>query len=160
MTHASVSDIAIRPARREDAPRIAELILLGAANQTLTREQVAAEVRDEIYLSAFDAVDASPDNRLFVAEREGSVIGTYQLTLIPGLAYRGKRRAKLESVHVAPEWRGQGIGRVMVSSAIGQAREAGAGLVELTSNKSRTDAHRFYRGLGFQQSHEGFKLDL
>jgi aspartyl-tRNA(Asn)/glutamyl-tRNA(Gln) amidotransferase subunit B len=100
---------------------------------------------------------ASPDNTLFVAERAGEVVGTFQVTLIPGLVARGRKRAKIESVHVAPESRGHGIGAVMVEAALAFASDNGAELVELTSNKSRLDAHRFYRRLGFDQSHEGFK---
>ena len=103
---------------------------------------------------------ASPDTALFVAEQAGAVIGTFQVTLIPGLVARGRRRAKIESVHVAPGNRGQGVGAFMIAHAVAFARENGAGLVELTSNKDRIDAHRFYRNLGFEQSHEGFKLPL
>jgi ribosomal protein S18 acetylase RimI-like enzyme len=88
------------------------------------------------------------------------VIGTCQVTFIPGLVARGRLRAKLESVHVRPEWRGHGIGERLVRHAIGIAREGGARIVELSSNKSRLAAHRFYVRLGFSQSHEGFKLEL
>ena len=80
--------------------------------------------------------------------------------LIPGLVNRGRKRAKLESVHVDPAQRSRGIGAVMVAFAVDFARRNGAGLVELTSNKSREAAHRFYRRLGFEQSHEGFKMAL
>ncbi|AMJ63476.1 hypothetical protein AXW83_05640 [Bosea sp. PAMC 26642] len=150
--------IAIRLARREDVARIAELIMLGAAAPTQTAEEIAAEARHPDYARAFDEIEASPDNTLFVAERAGEVVGTFQVTIIPGLVARGRQRAKIESVHVAPESRGAGIGAVMVRHALAFARERGAGLVELTSNKSRKDAHRFYRQLGFDQSHEGFKI--
>lgn len=150
--------LSIREARREDAPRIAALILLGAADQPLSSEDAAREAGDPVYLEAFDAVAASPDSTLLVAEQAGEVVGTLQVTLIPGLAARGRRRAKFESVHVAPERRGLGIGAAMIAFALDFARSNGAGLVELSSNKSRTDAHRFYRNLGFDQSHEGFKI--
>jgi GNAT superfamily N-acetyltransferase len=150
--------IAIRLARREDVARIAELIMLGAPVLTQTPEEIAAEALHPDYIRAFEEVAASPANTLFVAERSGAVVGTFQITLIPGLAARGRRRAKIESVHVAPESRGLGIGAIMMAHALAFAREHNVGLVELTSNKAREDAHRFYRNLGFDQSHEGFKI--
>lgn len=153
-------EIAIRPARREDVARIAALILYGSATETMTVAQIETEAAHPDYLRAFDEVEASPANHLFVAERAGLVLGTYQVTLIPGIAARGRRRAKLESVHVAPECRGQGIGALMVAAALAFAKAHGVGLFELSSNKSRIAAHRFYRNLGFEQSHEGFKITL
>lgn len=162
MTRTSVSaaEITIRRARVDDVVRIAELIMLGAATQTMTPDEIAAEARHPGYAEAFAEVAASRDNALFVAERAGEVIGTFQVTLIPGLIARGRKRAKIESVHVSPESRGLGIGALMIRHALAFAEESGAGLVELTSNKSRVDAHRFYRNLGFEQSHEGFKKQL
>ena len=152
--------ITMRAAIRADAPRIAVLILMGAAKQTRTEAEIEEEAAHPAYLSAFDEVAASPHNRLFVAELDGAVVGTLQVTLIPGLVNRGRKRAKLESVHVDPAQRSRGIGAVMVAFAVDFARRNGVGLVELTSNKSREAAHRFYRRLGFEQSHEGFKLEL
>jgi GNAT superfamily N-acetyltransferase len=154
------SSVTMRKAVRADVPRIAALIMLGAPVQRLTRAEIEAEAADPAYLAAFDAVAASPDNTLFVAERDGEVVGTLQVTLIPGLVARGRRRAKLESVHVDPALRGGGIGAQMVAFATAFAADRGAGLVELTSNKARQDAHRFYRRQGFDQSHEGFKKEL
>ncbi|PZO04329.1 MAG: GNAT family N-acetyltransferase [Hyphomicrobiales bacterium] len=152
--------IAIRRARREDVPRIAALIMLGAPTQTMTRAEIEAEAAHPSYLDAFAQIEASVYNALFVAEQAGAVIGTFQVTLIPGLVSRGRMRAKFESVHVAPESRGRGIGAIMIAHALAFARESGAGMAELTSNKARTDAHRFYVRLGFEQSHEGFKMVL
>ncbi len=158
--NAEAAKIIMREARREDVPRITALIMLGAASQTRTPEEIAEEAAHPSYLTAFDEVAASPDNTLFVAEIEGEVVGTLQITLIPGLISRGRKRAKLESVHVDPQRRSLGIGAAMVGFAVEFARSHGAGLVELSSNKSREAAHRFYRRLGFAQSHEGFKLEL
>ena len=152
--------ITIRSARREDVPRIATLIMLGAAKAEMTPDEIAAEATHPDYLAAFAAIEASPHNALFVAETEGLVVGTFQVTLIPGLVGRGRMRAKFESVHVAPECRGSGIGGVMIAHALAFAREQGAGMAQLSSNKSRLDAHRFYVTLGFAQSHEGFKIEL
>ncbi|POR47850.1 GNAT family N-acetyltransferase [Bosea psychrotolerans] len=149
--------IKIRRAQPEDVARIVELIMLGAARDAKTPHEIAVEAGHPAYREAFAEIAKSPHNLLFVAER-GVVVGTYQLTLIPGLVARGRKRGKIESVHVAPEYRGQGIGAVMMRHAIDTAKAQGIGLVELTSDKARTDAHRFYVNLGFAQSHEGFKF--
>lgn len=157
-TQVAPSEITIREARREDVHRIASLILFGASTATLAPAEIEAEAVHPSYEHAFDEIAANPDNTLFVAERAGQVIGTFQVTLIPGIASRGRKRAKFESVHVAPECRGMGVGAVMIAFAIDFAKDKGAEIAELTSNKSRLDAHRFYRNLGFDQSHEGFKI--
>jgi GNAT superfamily N-acetyltransferase len=154
------TSIVIRRARRDDVARIAALIMLGAPTQTMSPAEIEAESAHHDYLDAFAQIEASAHNALFVAEQAGAVMGTFQVTLIPGLVARGRLRAKFESVHVAPEHRGQGIGAIMIAHALAFARESGAGMAELTSNKSRTDAHRFYVRLGFEQSHEGFKMVL
>lgn len=159
-TPVSATEIAVRRARKDDAARIAELIMLGAATPTMTPDEIKAEARHPGYAAAFAEIDASKDNALFVAERAGAVVGTFQVTLIPGLVARGRKRGKIESVHVAPECRGLGIGALMIGHALAFAEENGVGLIELSSNKSRVDAHRFYRNLGFDQSHEGFKKQL
>lgn len=159
-TPVSAAEITIRRARAADVARIAELIMLGAAAPTMTPEEIRAEAQHPGYGEAFAEIDASKDNALFVAERAGAVVGTFQVTLIPGLIARERRRGKIESVHVAPESRGLGIGAVMIKHALAFAEESGVGLIELSSNKSRIDAHRFYRNLGFDQSHEGFKKQL
>jgi len=160
MATPEASEIRMREAAAGDVPRIATLIMQGAPVQKRTPDEIAAEARDSAYQRAFAAVSANPYNTLFVAELQGAVVGTYQITLLPGMAERGRVRAKIESVHVAPEWRGRGIGAAMMRHALAFAAEQGVGLVELTSNKARPDAHRFYRGLGFEQSHEGFKKAL
>lgn len=150
-------EIGIRPATEADLPGIVHVFSgdsLGGRGDAWTPETAPA------YRRAFAAILASPDNRLFVVEADGAVIATFQLIVIPGLVGFGRTRAKLESVHVRPEWRGRGIGSRMVARAEAEARAAGAGVMELTSNKARADAHRFYRTLGFEQSHEGFKKSL
>ena len=159
-TPVTTTEITIRRAQAGDVARIAELIMLGAATQTMTQDEIATEARHPGYAEAFAEIDASRDNALFVAERAGEVVGTFQVTLIPGLVARGRKRGEIESVHVAPESRGLGIGALMIRHALAFAGENGVGLVELSSNKARIDAHRFYRNLGFDQSHEGFKKQL
>ena len=160
MTKTDASEIRMREAVKADVPRVAELIMHGASVQKRTPDEIAAEAQDPVYLKAFEAVSGNPYNTLFVAEHAGRVVGTYQITILPGLAERGRIRAKIESVHVAPECRGRGIGAIMMRHALAFAAEKGVGLVELTSHKARPDAHRFYAGLGFVQSHEGFKMAL
>jgi ribosomal protein S18 acetylase RimI-like enzyme len=152
-------EITIRPANREDVPAIVALLAddrLGA-----TRE----DPRDiGPYVDAFDAVAAQGGNSVIVAERDGptakELVGCLQLTLIPGLARRGAKRGQIEGVRVAATCRGLGIGERLIRHAIETARAAGCGLVQLTSDKSRADAHRFYERLGFVASHAGFKLEL
>jgi GNAT superfamily N-acetyltransferase len=152
--------VAVRPATAADVPRVAQLIAMGNATKPMDAAAAEAESRHPAYMAAFAAVSASPANHLFVAELAGRVVGTYQLTVLPGIAERGRVRGKIESVHVDSALRGSGIGAVMMRHAVGFAREQHVGLLELTSNKARTDAHRFYERLGFAKSHEGFKMVL
>ncbi|GAA4581662.1 GNAT family N-acetyltransferase [Planotetraspora phitsanulokensis] len=112
------------------------------------------------YDSAFAAIDADPGNELIVVESDGEIVGTMQLTFIPGLSRRGAVRLQVEAVRVASRHRSQGIGRKMMEWAAERARERGCGMIQLTSDKARTDAHRFYASLGYEASHEGFKLLL
>jgi GNAT superfamily N-acetyltransferase len=118
------------------------------------------EGESDAYLAAFEAVAADPRNHLIVADVDGEVAGTLQLTYIPGLSRMGAERAQIEAVRVAAAYRGRGLGREMIGWAIDQARQRGCGLVQLTSDKRREDAIRFYESLGFTASHEGLKLLL
>jgi GNAT superfamily N-acetyltransferase len=112
------------------------------------------------YQAAFKAVDADPNQHLVVAERDGEVVGCLQLTVIPGLARRAATRAIVEAVRVGSSERGSGLGTMMISWAVAESRRLGVNLLQLTSDNSRTDAHRFYERLGFQASHVGFKMQL
>jgi ribosomal protein S18 acetylase RimI-like enzyme len=146
-----------REAQRGDVAMIAALIRMGASSNPSSREEAMREASHPDYLLAFDSVIASAESLLCVAEQDGRVVGTFQLTFIPGIAERGRLRSKIESVHVDPEYRGQGIGRKMIAHALVLAKARGAGVMELSSNKNRLAAHRFYRELGFEQRYEGFK---
>lgn len=150
--------LTIRVAARDDVGAIIGLIMagdiLGRGVDTLDEA-----VRSD-YLAAFDAIAVSPHETLYVADLAGSVVGTFQISLSRTLAHRGRIRATIESVHVSPDMRGNGVGEAMMRAALGLARDRGAGLVQLTSNKKRTDAHRFYERIGFQKSHEGFKWEF
>jgi ribosomal protein S18 acetylase RimI-like enzyme len=112
------------------------------------------------YQSAFSAIDADPNQLLAVVERDGAVIGCLQLSFIPGLSRLGMWRGQIESVRIAAGHRGSGLGRAMFEWAIAECRTRRCGLVQLTSDKTRPDALRFYESLGFRASHEGFKLEL
>ena len=112
------------------------------------------------YEAAFAAIARSPENRLFVAIEGDEIVGTFQLTFIPNLTGRGALRVKVESVKVKAARRSGGIGARMMEFAEEHARAHGAALLELTSNKTRAAAHRFYERLGFSRSHEGFKKKL
>ncbi len=111
-------------------------------------------------ISAFEAITADPNHRLIVAVEDGLVVGTVQISYIPGIAHNGLWRGLLEHVHIRTDRRGNGLGGKMMAWAIERCRERGCGIVQLTSNKLRNDAHRFYERLGFEKSHEGFKLKL
>lgn len=115
---------------------------------------------DPGYAAALAAIDADPNQEMLIAEFEGDPIGCFQLSYLPGLMRRGMWRGQLEVVHVRADRRNAGFGSEMMRWAIERCRGRGCGLVQLTSNKARHDAHRFYARLGFAQSHEGFKLSL
>jgi GNAT superfamily N-acetyltransferase len=112
------------------------------------------------YYDAFEAIERDPNNELIVAEADGEVIGTLQLMFLPSISYQGATRAQVESVRVAQRLRGQGIGAEMMEWALARARQRGCHLMQLTSHKSREDAHRFYEKLGFTKSHIGMKIHL
>ncbi|MDP5008868.1 MAG: GNAT family N-acetyltransferase, partial [Glaciimonas sp.] len=115
---------------------------------------------DACYVQAFDAIDGDANQYLLVGELDGVVIAMLQLTFIPGLSRRGALRANIEAVRVESSLRGQGIGHWLIAKALLLAQERNCALVQLTSDKSRAEAHRFYARLGFLASHEGFKLKL
>jgi GNAT superfamily N-acetyltransferase len=147
------TDPIFRPAVEADLPAIVSLLaddVIGAGREGET----------DAYRATFKEIAADPRNHLIVADIAGEVAGTLQLTFIPGLSRMGTERAQIEAVRVAAAHRGQRLGHAMLSWAIGQARERGCGLVQLTSDKRRSAAIRFYGSLGFQPTHEGMKLPL
>jgi GNAT superfamily N-acetyltransferase len=150
----------IRAATRNDVPAILDLL----ADDEITRDRgfgVVPEEVDAAIWAAFEAIDADPRNELLVVEADdGQVIGTCQLTFIPGLSRGGAERMTIEAVRVRADQRGSGLGRRLMTFAVERARERGCRMVQLTTDKRRTDAHRFYAALGFVPSHEGMKLTL
>jgi len=150
--------VTLRAARRGDVPALVSLI---AADQLgATRDGVRDAADQAAYTAAFEAIDADPAHTLVVAEQAGEIVGTMQLSFLPGLARRGALRAQIEAVRVAESNQGSGLGSAMIGWAIDEARRRGCALVQLTTDKSRRDAHRFYQRLGFVASHEGMKLAL
>ncbi|MEU2772673.1 GNAT family N-acetyltransferase [Streptomyces sp. NPDC007162] len=150
-----MGDLDIRAAIADDIPAVVGMLAddpLGA-----TRESP-----DDLapYLSALDRLSADPNQQLVVAVREGRVVGTLQLTIIPGLSRRGATRSIIEGVRVHADERGSGLGTRFIEWAIDESRRQGCRLVQLTSDCTRTDAHRFYERLGFTASHVGFKLEI
>ncbi|MER6048490.1 GNAT family N-acetyltransferase [Streptomyces sp. NPDC001793] len=147
-----MSDLEIRRATEADLPAIVAMLAddpLGA-----TRESP-----DDLapYRAAFAVLDADPHQHLTVAARDGRVVGTLQLTVVPGLSRRGATRSIIEAVRVQADERGAGLGAELIEWAIATSRRLGCGLVQLTSDVTRVDAHRFYERLGFEASHLGFK---
>ena len=114
----------------------------------------------ECYVRAFGDIEADPNNELIVAELDGEIIGTFQLTFTPSLSHQGSKRCTVESVRVDQKHRGKGIGREMMQWAIERAREKGCVSMQLTTHQDRINAHRFYESLGFSSTHLGMKLKL
>lgn len=162
-TNARTEDTAItvRDARREDVPRIVELYRQpdGSTKHRAPGDDPGDAVPGGYY-RAFEAIDADPRNRLLVAERGNIIVGTFQLTLLPDMTPDGRDNALVENVVIDVALRGSGLGSQMMRWAIDEARRLGCARVQLTSNKRRTGAHRFYERLGFAPSHEGFRLEL
>ena len=148
-------DLAFRPATAADVATIVALL----ADDDIARQRDDGTGHPD-YGAAFAAIDRDPNQVLAVVERGGRVIGCLQLTFIPGLSRRGMWRGQIEGVRVAPGHRGDGVGRALFAWAIDQCRARGCGLVQLTTDKRRPEAHRFYEELGFAATHEGMKLRL
>ncbi|RDJ13894.1 GNAT family N-acetyltransferase [Rhizobium grahamii] len=152
-----MSQTIIREARSAD---VATLVAIFAADDLGGHgDTTAPEIFGE-YLKAFERITSSRDQTLYVAEREGQVVGTFQTMIVTSLVGRGSSSMIIEAVQTRGDMRGQGIGARMIEFAIAEARRRGLRLVQLTSNASRKDAHRFYERLGFKQSHLGFKMAL
>jgi len=150
-----MDDLRLRQATRDDLDAMIALLAndkLGAGRET---------PGDPAYATAFAEIENDPNNEIWVIENDLTpVLGVLQLTFIPGLSRLGAKRAMIESVRVADELQGRGVGRWFFQQMIERARDQGAVLVQLTSDKTRPDAIRFYESLGFVASHEGFKLKL
>ena len=150
-------ELSIRKAKIDDLQTIVHMLaddFLGSQREKLQ------DSLPESYVKAFREIEADPNNELIVAELDGEVIGTLQLTYTPSLSFQGGKRATVESVRVDARYRGQGIGREMMIWAMERARENGCVSMQLTSHADRKDAHRFYENLGFKSTHVGMKIAL
>ncbi|MGW6152242.1 N-acetyltransferase family protein [Streptomyces sp. NPDC055144] len=150
-----MGDLEIRPAVAADVPAIVAMLTddpLGASRES----------PDDLtpYLEAHSRIAGDPNQHLVVAVREGRTVGTLQLTVIPGLSRKGSTRSTIEGVRIHADERGSGLGTLLIEWAVNESRRQNCQLVQLTSDATRTDAHRFYERLGFEASHVGFKLQL
>ncbi len=157
VTAEDLANIVIRRATREDVKETVWLLADDVLGQQRERYETPLP---QSYYAAFEEIEQDSHNELVVAELAGEVIGTLQLTLIPYLTYQGGKRAQIEAVRVAEAYRSKGVGYQFFEWAITRAREKGCHMVQLTTNKNRDDAQRFYDRLGFVATHEGMKLDL
>jgi len=152
-----MSEIIFRLAAIDDLSSIVQML---ADDDLGSQRERYEDPLPEPYIKAFEQIDSDPNHELIVAEVNGEVIGTLQLTFLPSISYQGGLRAQVESVRVNTGQRGIGIGSEMMKWTIERAKERGAHILQLTSHKSREDAHRFYEKLGFKGSHLGMKLNL
>lgn len=145
----------MRRATTDDLPAIVALLADDVRGRS--RDDPSLPL-DPAYEEAFAAVDADPRQLLVVAVLDGAIVGTLQLSFIPGIGHKGAWRGQIEAVRIASQLRGQGLGGEMIAWAVDTCRSRGCRMVQLTSDKTRLDTHRFYEQLGFEQSHLGFKL--
>ena len=147
-------NLTYRHATPDDLPLLVGLIV---EDSVVATNDDPADAMHPDYVDALSAIDQDPNQEMFVVELDDAPVGCFQLSYLPGLMRRGMWRGQIEVVHVTEPMRNHGIGGEMMRWALARCREKGCGMVQLTSNKKRTDAHRFYERLGFLKSHEGFK---
>ena len=150
-------NLKFRQAAREDLPEIVRMLADDFLGQTRER---CENPLPESYIKAFEEIAADKNNELVIAEIDGAIVGTLQITFTPSISFQGGKRATVESVRVDEKYRGRGIGKELMKWAINRAREENCFAVQLTTNADRADAHRFYENLGFNGSHLGMKLYL
>ncbi|WP_394059815.1 GNAT family N-acetyltransferase [Alcaligenes sp. WGS1538] len=152
-----MSEPVFRRAEQSDLEAIVAML----ADDVLGRQREDTRLpAADAYVQAFQAIDADPNQFLAVAELDGAVVGTLQISFMPGLSHQGAWRGEIEAVRIARTARGAGLGRRMMEWAIEQCRARNCRIVQLTSDLKRTDAHRFYEQVGFVSSHKGYKLVL
>ena len=152
-----MDEIRYRRATKDDVGTIVALLvddILGSSRET------ASPIVAKCYEDAFDEIDADPNQFLCVVEDRQKIVGTLQLTFIPGLARNGTKRGQIEAVRIASDRRGDKLGEAMFNWAINECRSRGCSIVQLTTDKARPDAHRFYDRLGFEPTHIGYKLNI
>lgn len=152
-----MSEIVFRLANRADLSSIVRML---ADDELGSQREQYEDPLPESYIRAFEQIDNDPNHELIVAELDGEVVGTLQLMFLPSISFQGGLRAQVESVRVDTELRSKGIGSKLMNWTIERAKARGAHVVQLTTHRSREDAHRFYERLGFSGSHLGMKLSL
>jgi GNAT superfamily N-acetyltransferase len=150
-------NIRFRLAKRADLPSIVRML---ADDDLGSQRERYEDPLPEAYYSAFEQLESDPNHELIVAEHNGEVIGTLHLMFLPSISFQGRVRAQIESVRVDKRFQSRGIGSAMMGWSIQRAKQRGAHIVQLTTHKTREDAHRFYERLGFKGSHLGMKLGL
>lgn len=153
----TLDNLVIREAREEDVPALAALF---AADEIGGHGDTTDEAALPDYLAAFRAIAMSPNETLYVAELDGTVVGTFQTAVLTKLVGRGAVSMVIEAVQTREDMRGRGIGAIMIRYCIEEARKRRLSTVQLTSNAARIDAHRFYERLGFEKRHFGFRMKL
>ncbi len=149
--------INFRAAKKDDLTKL--VALLADDDLGKQREDISSPINNA-YLKAFEEISQDPNNQLIIAERDNCIVGMLQLTYIPYLTHIGSWRCLIEGVRIHKNFRGKGFGKLLFEWAIEQAKNRNCNIVQLTSDKNRPDAIRFYNNLGFQATHEGFKLIL
>ena len=152
-----MSDINIRLAIRTDLSNIVRML---ADDDLGSQRERYEDPLPDSYKRAFDLIDNDPNHELIVVENNGEIIGMLQLMFLPSISFQGGLRAQVESVRVDTKYRSKGIGTELMKWTIERAKERGAYVVQLTTHRSRKEAHRFYERLGFEGSHLGMKLSL
>ena len=150
-------NIRFRLAKRADLPAIVRLL---ADDELGSQRERYEDPLPESYVAAFEQIDHDPNHELIVVERDGEIIGTLHLMFLPSVSYQGGLRAQIESVRVDRRFQNQGIGSALMQWSMQRGKQRGAHIVQLTTHKTRRDAHRFYERLGFQGTHLGMKLSL
>lgn len=152
-----MTELTFRPAEKQDIPALITLMsddILGKTRELTSGDDLSA------YEQAFAAIDSDPGQFLCVVEDAGQIVGTFQLSFIPGLSRGGTTRGQIEAVRIHRDRRGEGIGEAMFAWAIETCKARGCTRLQLTTDKARPDAHRFYDRMGFKASHIGYKLPL
>ncbi|MEO1053601.1 MAG: GNAT family N-acetyltransferase [Bacteroidota bacterium] len=144
-----------RKALQSDVPHIIKMLADDALGAKRERYE---NPLPQVYYDAFEIIDKDPNHELTVVEDKGEIVGTLQLSFLPYLTYQGGWRAQIEAVRISSSRRGQGLGQIMFEWAIARAKARGAHLLQLTTDKARPEALKFYEKLGFKASHEGMKL--
>ena len=152
-----MSELLIRDAAVGDISAV--VALLADDEKGRVREDASPDLHSG-YIHAFAAIAADPNQRLLIADQDGAIVGTFQLSFLPGLSFRGAWRGQIEAVRIASHVRGRGLGREMVLWAVERCRERGCRMVQLTTHRDRERAHAFYERMGFERSHIGMKLHL